>query len=367
VFVAEPLSPPPLGYPCEAFVDHTWQVREAAIAALGGRYVVYSATPLQTTGQPVVDRVRQQLTIGVPLLVLLVAVVAWFAVRGSLRPVAAITAKVGEINATDLRERVPVPRTGDELTRLATTMNDMLRRVAESVDRQHQFVADASHELRTPLTSMRTQLEVLFAHPDRIDWRHATDNVALDVERMQQLVADLLLLARLEAQPPVRDQVDLADLVATAVRDRSSEPGISVTTGELAPLTVAASRAQLARLVGNLVDNAARHARSTVTVSVAVSGPQQIFAARGAIYTMTSAGPHAALVVADDGPGILMADRQRVFDRFVRLDEDRSVDSGGTGLGLAIVRDIAAAHGGTVTVADNDPGALFIVTLPLSG
>jgi signal transduction histidine kinase len=366
LFVAAPLvAPSPYGYPCSVFVGRTWQVREAAIPALGGRYVVYAAAVLQDSGQPVVDRVRQQLLIGVPLVVLLVAVVAWFAVRGSLRPVAAITAKVGEINATDLRERVPVPRTGDELTELATTMNDMLRRVAESVDRQHQFVADASHELRTPLTSMRTQLEVLFAHPDRIDWRHATDNVALDVERMQQLVADLLLLARLEAQPPVRDQVDLADLAATAVRDRSGQPGIAVTTGELAPLTVAGSRAQLARLVGNLVDNATRHARTAVTVSVAVSGSQQIFTARGAVYTSTSAGPHAVLVVADDGPGIPMADRQRVFDRFVRLDEDRSLDSGGTGLGLAIVRDIAAAHGGIVTVADNGPGARFVVTLPL--
>jgi signal transduction histidine kinase len=127
--------------------------------------------------------------IGVPLVVLLVAVVAWFAVRGSLRTVAAITAKVGEINATEPRARVPVPRTGDELTSLAHTMNDMLRRVAESVDRQHQFVADASHELRTPLTSMRTQLEVLFAHPDRIDWRHAIENMQFDVERMQQLVS----------------------------------------------------------------------------------------------------------------------------------------------------------------------------------
>ena len=327
--------------PCIAYAGRAMRLRVEAMPILNQEYVVYAAGDFSLAGQSVVDKVRQELTVGVPLAVLLVAAVAWFAVRGSLRPVAAITAKVGEINATDLRERVPVPKTGDEITELATRMNAMLGRVSESVNRQQRFVADASHELRTPLTSMRTQLEVLFAHSDRIDWRQATHNVALDVVRMQDLVADLLLLGRLEAQAPVPpDEVDLTELVEECLVGR---PNITLTAQRI---VVLGRRVQLSRLVGNLLDNAARHAASTVTVSIGLDGPW------------------AVVTVADDGPGIPVEDRSRVFDRFVRLDEARDQDSGGSGLGLAIVRDIAIAHGGTVTVTDNGPGARFVVRLP---
>jgi signal transduction histidine kinase len=188
---------------------------------------------------------------------------------------------------------------------------------------------------------MRTQLEMLFAHSDRIDWRHATRNVALDVVRMQDLVADLLLLGRLEAQPPVApDEVDLAELVKECLIGR---PGITLTAETV---VVMGRRVQLSRLVTNLLDNAERHAASTVTVSIGLDGSW------------------AVVTVADDGPGIPVEDRSRVFDRFVRLDEARDQDSGGTGLGLAIVRDITLAHGGTVTVTDNGPGARFVVRLP---
>jgi len=348
VFVAAPLTyVAPQADPCAAFEGQLWQVEVSAAPTPDSHYVVYAAVPLSEGGQAVVDNVRQQLLIGVPLVVLLVAVVAWFAVRGSLRPVAAISAEVGEISATDLRRRVPVPKTGDEITRLATTMNAMLGRVSESVDQQRQFIADASHELRTPLTSMRTQLEVLFAHSERIDWRQATSNVAVDLERMQGLVADLLLLARLEAQPVVDDRVDLADVVAECLAGRPSRSGVTLTS-DCSPVTVTGSHTQLARVVANLLDNASRHARGVVRVSVG------------------RVGVLAELLVADDGPGVPEADRVRVFDRFVRLDEARSVDAGGAGLGLAIVRDIVHAHGGTVSVTSNEPGARFVVRLPLA-
>lgn len=345
--------------PCAGWEGQSWLVRVVSTPVPGSQYWVYAAVPFSESGQDVVDSVARELLIGVPLLVLLVAVVAWFAVRGSLRPVAAISAEVAEISATDLRRRVPVPTTGDEITRLATTMNAMLGRVSESVDQQRQFIADASHELRTPLTSMRTQLEVLFAHDDRIDWRQATQNVALDVGRLQDLVADLLLLARLEGRPVASEPlglaglVDLADVVAECLPGRPRRSEVTLTS-EWSPVTVVGSDTQLGRVVGNLLDNAERHARSAVHVSVGRDGALGV------------------LSVADDGPGIPVADRDRVFDRFVRLDEARSGDAGGSGLGLAIVRDIVHAHGGTVTVTDNVavaddcPGARFVVRLPLA-
>ena len=338
-----------LDIPCGGYAGQTWQVRIAGAPVLGGRYVLYAAGLFDESGQAVVDNVRRQLFIGVPLVALLVAVVAWFAVRGSLRPVAAIRAEVAKLGATDLGKRVPVPNTGDELTDLATTMNAMLHRISESVDRQRQFIGDASHELKTPLTSMRTQLEVLFAHSDVIDWRQATGNVALDVERMQDLVADLLLLAKLDDQAPARsDKVELSELAMECFQAcPPSRPGASITL-DCAPAWVVGDRAQLARLINNLLENAQRHAATNATISIGPDAPSQ-----------------AVITVHDDGPGIPAADRERVFDRFVRLDEARSVDSGGTGLGLAIVRDIAHAHGGTVVLTDNNPGARFVVSLPL--
>jgi signal transduction histidine kinase len=333
---------------CGGWAGQTWKVRIEGIPLLDGRYVLYAAATYAEAGQDVVDNVRRQLFIGVPLVALLVAVVAWFAVRGSLRPVAAIRAEVAKLSATDLGKRVPVPNTGDELTDLATTMNAMLHRISESVDRQRQFIGDASHELKTPLTSMRTQLEVLFAHPDVIDWRQATGNVALDLERMQDLIADLLLLTKLDDQVPARtDRVELSELAMECFRASSpSRPGASITL-DSAPVWVVGDRAQLARLINNLLANAWRHAATNAAISIGPDAPSQ-----------------AVITIYDDGPGIPVADRERVFDRFVRLDEARSVDSGGTGLGLAIVRDIAHAHGGTVVLTDNNPGARFVVSLP---
>jgi signal transduction histidine kinase len=218
-------------------------------------------------------------------------------------------------------------------------MNSMLGRLDEAVARQSRFTSDASHELRTPLASLRTQLEVLLAHPDRLDWRRACENALLDVARLQDLVADLVLLGKLDHGGPERlVPVALSEVVAAVAGGRD---GVDVEVGAT-PL-VLGHRARLERLVRNLVDNAQRHAVSRVAVTVsAVDG-------------------HALLIVDDDGPGIPEAERERVFDRFVRLDDARAHDDGGSGLGLAIVADIVRVHGGTVVV---DGGSRFVVRLP---
>lgn len=301
------------------------------------KYDVYAGVQIDPEGQAAVDSVRTVLTFGVPAVALLIGVIAWLAVRRSLRPVEAIRGEVAEIGAHDLSRRVPAPRTGDEIARLAGTMNTMLARLDEAVTRQSRFTSDASHELRTPLASLRTQLEVLLAHPDRLDWRHSCENALLDVTRLQDLVADLVLLGKLDHAGPGRlEPVALSEVVQAVAAGRAEIEvrGAPVVHGH---------RSRLERLVRNLVDNAQRHAVSRVAVEVsAVDG-------------------WAVLSVTDDGPGIPEADRERVFDRFVRLDDARAGDDGGSGLGLAIVADIARAHGGTAAV---EGGSRFVVRLP---
>ncbi|OXM67942.1 sensor histidine kinase [Amycolatopsis vastitatis] len=303
------------------------------------KYDVFAGAQIDPEGQAAVDSARTVLTAGVPAVALLIGVIAWLAVRRSLRPVEAIRGEVAEIGAHDLGRRVPDPRTGDEIARLAGTMNTMLARLDEAVTRQSRFTSDASHELRTPLASLRTQLEVLLAHPDRLDWRRACENALLDVTRLQDLVADLVLLGKLDHAGPDRlEPVALSEVVGAVVAGRS---GIDVeVTGT--PV-VRGHRSRLERLVRNLVDNAQRHAVSRVAVTVSAVDGQVV------------------LTVDDDGPGIPEADRDRVFDRFVRLDDARDRDEGGSGLGLAIVADIARAHGGTAAVEDS---SRFVVRLP---
>jgi len=303
------------------------------------KYDVYAGVSIDPEGQAAVDAVRTTLVAGVPAVALLIGVIAWLAVRRSLRPVEAIRGEVAEIGAHDLGRRVPDPRTGDEIARLAGTMNTMLGRLDEAVTRQSRFTSDASHELRTPLASLRTQLEVLLAHPDRLDWRRACENALLDVTRLQDLVADLVLLGKLDHAGPDRTApVALSEVVDAVVTGRS---GIDVEVSGTP--SVRGHRSRLERLVRNLVDNAQRHAVSRVAVTVSTVDGQ------------------AVLTVDDDGPGIPEADRERVFDRFVRLDDARDRDEGGSGLGLAIVADIARAHGGTAAVED---GSRFVVRLP---
>ncbi|NUS29975.1 MAG: HAMP domain-containing histidine kinase [Streptomyces sp.] len=279
--------------------------------------------------------------VGFPLLLGVVAAVTWLVTRRALRPVEGIRREMAAITASeDLARRVPEPDTHDEVARLARTTNETLAALEASVERQRRFVADASHELRSPIASLRTQLEVGIAHPGLLD----LDGAVEDTVRLQRLAADLLLLARLDAgERPGDGRFDLGELARREARGRD---GVSV---EAEAVEVAGSRGQVGRILGNLLDNAQRHARSTVTVSVRRDGAW------------------AVAEVADDGDGVAEADRERIFERFVRLDEARSRDDGGAGLGLAIARDVAARHGGTLTVGDAPAGgALFALRLPLA-
>ena len=289
---------------------------------------------------------RNLLIWGVPALLAVVALFTWMAVGRVLRPVSAIRSKVADITANGLHERVPEPDTRDEIAALARTVNATLDRLQTSVDAQRQFVADAAHELRSPLAILRTRLEL--ARPAE----KALATAALDdVARLQSLAADLLLLARLDAGEPLSraEELDLAQVVAEEAVRKRPRPDVHVYLDLTPGLLLDGSADQLRRLVANLVDNAVRHASTSVHV------------------TLTSSGDHAVLDVVDDGPGIPPEHHTTVFDRFTRLDHARTRDTGGSGLGLPIARDIARAHGGTLQVVPHSPGARLRAVFPLSG
>ncbi|MGW8061436.1 sensor histidine kinase [Streptomyces ziwulingensis] len=305
----------------------------------GDGLTVYAGAPLSAE-HGAVDTALTVMLIGFPLLLAVVGWVTWLVTGRALRPVEGIRREMAAITASeDLARRVPVPGTHDEVARLASTTNETLAALETSVERQRSFVADASHELRSPIASLRTQLEVAAAHPELLD----LDGAVEDTVRLQRLAADLLLLARLDAgERPAEGRVGLA---ALAREEAAGRAGVSVRCEDA--VAVAGSRGQLGRVLANLLDNAARHARSAVEVSVRRDGDR------------------AVVAVADDGEGVPAADRERIFERFVRLDTARSRDDGGAGLGLAIARDVAVRHGGTLTVHDAPAGgALFELRLP---
>jgi signal transduction histidine kinase len=292
------------------------------------------------------------LMLAVPLSTAVLAGLVWWAVGRALLPMEAIRARVDQITGTGLDQRVPEPATSDEVARLARTMNAMLARLQESAERQRRFVADASHELRSPLARMRTELEVDRAHPGSADPAGTAASVLTETVGLQRLVDDLLLLARGDADalaPGVRQPVDLDALVERLVRQVRVDGGVRIDARGVRPAQVAGDHGQLQRVVGNLLDNAVRHARTEVVVTVGETGDG-----------------HADVVVADDGPGIAPEERERVFERFTRLDDARTAGTGGAGLGLAIARDIAERHGGTLELAPGAAsGARFVLRLPL--
>ncbi|MBF6225491.1 HAMP domain-containing histidine kinase [Nocardia abscessus] len=327
---------------------HPYRVAALAVTLAGGQpATVYAGSSLETADSAVADA-RQAMLIGLTPLLAVVAAVTWLVTRRALRPVEAIRRQLAEIMDGDLSRRVPEPGSRDEIARLARTTNATLAALEESTERQRRFIADAAHELRSPIASLRTQLEVARAHPELLE----LDGLIIDTIRLEHLAADLLLLARLDAgEQPRPDRVDLAALVHEELEHRVGDRvAVQVAVPEQT-VAVTGSRTQLARVLGNLVDNAQRHAASTVRVAVE----------RGA-------DGEVVLSVADDGPGVPDADRDRIFQRFVRLDDARTRDEGGAGLGLAIVRDVVERHRGIIRVTDGAPGgACFVVTLPVAG
>lgn len=284
-----------------------------------------------------------------------VAGITWFTAGRVLRPVEAIRTRFAELSAQHLDQRVPVPPTRDEVSRLAETMNSTLERLRASVDRQRAFVSDASHELRSPLAALRAELEIALAHPDRADWVAVVRAALGDTQRLQRLTTDLLLLARLDAHAGTGlvggGPVDVVALVREETERRRPAGGPALRVESVpGPLFVHGQQTLLARLLGNLLDNAERHALRSVVVHVARDDALGL----------------AVVHVQDDGPGIPPADRRRVFERFTRLDDARTRATGGTGLGLAIAHHIATAHSGTLEITGAERGARFTITLPIA-
>ncbi|MGW5396048.1 sensor histidine kinase [Streptomyces sp. NPDC003952] len=303
-------------------------------------HTVYAATVLGD-----VDDANRAVALGLlagaPPLIAFAALLAWWVTGHALRPVTAIRTGLAAVTGSELDRRVPDPGGADEIAQLARTVNATLDRLERSDARQRQFTADASHELRNPLAAVRARLEVALRDPDR----ESVAAALADTERLQRIAADLLLLARLDGDggpAPRSEPVDLA-LLAAEDAARRPEPGVALRLDARAPVPAAGDPARLERALANLVDNALRYARTGVTV--------RAFAENG----------WALLEVTDDGPGIPEADRDRVFERFVRLDADRSRAGGGTGLGLAIAREIARAHGGEVRALPAPAGGARLV------
>jgi signal transduction histidine kinase len=310
---------------------------------------VYVATSLESAAEAT-EVLRGLLLLGVPPVLLVVAFTTWVMIGRALRPVEAIRAEVADISGQAMDRRVPVPDSGDEVESLARTMNAMLARLESAARRQRVFVDDASHELQTPLASFRGRLEVALSRPEATDWPAVASDVLDDSVRMERLVRDLLFLAREDdaPRPSATAPVDLDDIVLEeAARLRAlAEP--EVDSGRVSAAPVRGHREGLTRMVRNLLENAAAHARTRVAVE------------------LTAADGWASLVVADDGAGVAPEQRERIFDRFVRADDARSREHGGTGLGLAIVAAVVEQHRGRVCVEDAaGGGARFVVRLPL--
>ncbi|GAA1516314.1 hypothetical protein GCM10009677_57040 [Sphaerisporangium rubeum] len=318
-----------------------------------GSTVVYAGGPVRTlTSTGVFDAM---FAIQSVVLISLAVLATWKITGRTLRPVEAISAELATTNVGNLHTRVPEPPGDDEVARLARTVNGTLRRLEDAKERmelamtqQRRFAADASHELRTPVAGLRAQLEEAKLHPGETDLGDLLDRTLRDTDRLQAIITDLLLLARIGAgAPAAMTEVDLAEAVRTEIRRRDDRLPVQV---RLIPgVVVHGVETQISRLLTNLLDNAQRHARNLVLVEV------------------RRAGDFAELSVDDDGDGVAEADRERIFERFTRLDASRSRDRGGTGLGLAIVRDIARAYGGTVTAGVSCAGgARFLLRLPLA-
>ncbi|GAA4254756.1 HAMP domain-containing sensor histidine kinase [Dactylosporangium darangshiense] len=285
---------------------------------------------------------NQALWVTYPALVVVLVAIAWRVVGAALSPVDRMRLGAERITGAATDERLPVPPSSDEIQRLAITLNHMLDRLAVSRARQRSFIADAAHELRSPLASIRIQIEVA---QKLGDWAAVSDDVIADLDRLTRLVDDLLLLARADASDQRRIALEPVELHTMLTSLAKRYDTVTVEPGE--SMWTEGDPDALLRIVLNLVDNAVRHARNRVVLAVSPEGQSEVL-----------------LTVTDDGEGIPAPLRERVFDRFARLDDGRASDAGGSGLGLAIVRELVRRHGGTVRLTDGRPGVRAEVRLP---
>ena len=328
--------------------ESPYVVIAAGYESPNGPGVVLVASSL-SPAEAAVNALRPLLWIGFPITLAAVGATVWLLTGWALHPVEAMREEADAISAAALSRRLPVPESKDEVRRLADTLNRMLDRLEAASISQRQFVSDASHELKTPLATMRTMIEVAEDDPDFAAWPDLLAGLKREDERIDGLVSDLLTLARYDegAVGGSRQEVDL-DQVLGRVADRTARaaPDVAVDTSGIEPARVLGNAAALERLFWNLSLNAALYSDSRVELSC---------------YQV---GEIVVVQVADDGPGIAPADRERVFERFVRLDESRGRNEGGTGLGLPVARAVARSHGGDVRVVDSSRGTTIEVRLP---
>jgi len=291
---------------------------------------------------------RNILLTGFPLALGAVAAVIWAALGRAFGPVEGIRKRASAITGARLDERVPVTDTGDEIDRLAHTMNDMLARLGDHDRRQRQFASDASHELKTPVANLRAIAET--ADPATEGWANVRGRLVGESVRLTELVDDLLYVSTHDEDAPTAppERVHIDDVVfdeASALRERVAH---RIDIAGVRPAVVHGVERDLRRALRNLADNAGRHAVGVVAFSI------------------TEDAGHARVIVEDDGPGVAHEYRDQIFERFGRTDSARDRSTGGTGLGLSIVRGIAEQHHGTVSVDDSAlGGARFTLLLPM--
>ncbi|MBU6515044.1 MAG: HAMP domain-containing histidine kinase [Acidobacteria bacterium] len=325
----------------------SYRVAATIVSTSGGSIIIYVGESLEAITHSV-HAILVGLLVVDPILLIIVGSTVWWLIGRALSSVEAIRTEVEDITARALERRITEPTVHDEIGRLAVTMNAMLERLEASSRRQRAFVADASHELRSPLAAAQSELEVSLSHVASTDWPDSARIVLGDIERVRRIVEDLAILARSDEQTTEWNprSVDLDELVLRECTRLQRIARVTIDASSVSGARVAGDPEHLGRAIRNLLDNAVRHARQQVSV------------------TLSQDSEWAVLEIRDDGTGVSVEDRDRIFERFVRVDQSRARSSGGSGLGLAIVYEIVMAHGGTVEVTDARPGARFIVRLP---
>jgi signal transduction histidine kinase len=345
---------PPVGQQTKTTVDGSkiggvpgqeYRMIARTVDSAAGPLTIYAVTSLDSAERAEIY-LRNSLLIGVPLLVALAAWLISRVVARALAPVDAMRSEVDRIEAADLSGRVRAGSSDDEIAKLGLTLNRMLDRLEGASSRQQLFAAAASHELRSPLSTLRTELEVGLAYPDRAEWTKVAEDSLIEIARLEDLTRDLRILTRSRSmQGAGADRVELAELVRAEVALRRPLRAVQY-RAELTPAHINADPDAVVRVIRNLFDNAERHATSEIRVEVSVTPAEVV------------------LTVANDGPSIPDEERERIFEPFMRLDEARSLDIGGSGLGLAIVRSIMTALGGSIVAVGVDRGAEFKASFP---
>jgi heavy metal sensor kinase len=324
--------------------------------AEGDRFIVEVGSSLEPV-QAVLHRLVILLATGLTAMVVVAISGGYWLVRKALAPVDEISSSAEQITLHNLKERLPIAHTGDELERLSLSLNHMIARLEDAFQQNRRFIADASHELRTPMTIMRGELESIVeqAQPAPEVQRTAA-SILEEVERLTRIVEGLFAISRLDAGEAQKESVkfDLAEL-ATGTAEQmyllAEDKGISITCQAPEKVTVEGDRARMKQVVVNLLDNAIKYTQSGGKINLSVG---------------TTNG-RAVLEVADNGIGIPTEAQPRIFERFFRVDKARSRDMGGAGLGLSIVKSICTAHGGQVNFQSTEGnGSRFKVELPLS-